>query len=45
MEFEISKTLNRVEELNREIDGKAQDVKSLEQKLEECEREVASLKS
>ena len=45
LEFEISKTLNRVEDLNRQIDGKTNDLKNKEQQLEDCEREITNLKS
>ena len=40
LEFEIAKTLNRVEELNRDIDNKTSDLQSLEQKTADCEREI-----
>lgn len=45
LEFEISKTLNRVEELNREIDQKSFDLKGKEQQLDDCEREINTLKN
>ena len=45
LEFEISKALNQVEELNRSIDQKTFDLKNKEQALNEADREIASLKS
>ena len=45
LEFEISKALNQVEELNRAIDQKTFDLKGKEQALNEADREIASLKS
>jgi predicted nucleic acid-binding Zn-ribbon protein len=40
LEFEISKALNRVEELNRAIDQKTFDLKSKEQQLDDADREI-----
>lgn len=40
LEFEISKALNRVEELNRAIDQKTFDLKTREQQLDDADREI-----
>ena len=45
LEFEISKTLNRTEDLNRQLDQKQYEVKQKEQAVSECEREIQTLKS
>lgn len=45
LEFEISKCLNQVEELNRLIDQKTYDLKTKEQQLAECDREITNLKN
>ena len=45
LEFEISKALNQVEELNRAIDQKTFELKRKEQGLNEADREIASLKA
>ena len=45
LEFEISKALNQVEELNRLIDQKTFDLKSKETQLSECDREITQLKN
>jgi len=44
LEFEISKSLNKVEELNRLIDQKTFDLKAKEQQLEDSDREINTLK-
>lgn len=44
LEFEISKSLNKVEEMNRVIDQKTFDLKSKEQQLEDADREINALK-
>ena len=45
LEFEISKTLNRTEDLNRQLDQKQYEMKQKEQAVSECEREIQTLKS
>jgi len=45
MEFEISKSLNRTEDLNRQLDQKQYEMKQKEQAVGECEREMTTLKS
>jgi chromosome segregation ATPase len=45
LEFDISKTLNKVEEMNRLIDQKSYDQKQKEAELAETETEIHNLKS
>ena len=45
LEFDISKTLNNIEEMNRMIDQKQYDVKSKEGELAEAETEIHNLKN
>jgi chromosome segregation ATPase len=44
LEFEISKALNKVEELNRAIDQKTFDLKGKEQQLDDADKEIHGLK-
>ena len=45
LEFEISKTLNQVQELNRLIDQKSLDLKGKETNLADADREITNLKT
>lgn len=45
LEFEISKMLNQVQELNRLIDQKTMDLKGKEMSLSEADREITNLKT
>ena len=45
LEYDISKSLGRIDELNRVIDQKSYELKSRENNLAECENEVLKLKA
>jgi len=45
LEFEISKALNRTEDLNRQLEQKQYETKQKEAAVHDCEREMQTLKS
>lgn len=45
LEFEISKALNRTDDLNRQLEQKQYETKQKEVAVQECEREMQTLKS
>lgn len=45
LEYEISKSINKIEDFNRIIDAKISDIKSKEKNIADAENEIAQLKN